>query len=240
MRAFLNLRHSVPERARAFHKGLSRLGYSIQSGVTMRPGPKDILVSWNRIRDGQLAAGAFESRGRPVIVAENATWGNDFIGRHWYTLGLGHHNRVDCIRSGGPERWDALGVELQPFRSGGETVILPQRGIGPPGVAMPFGWEEKALARHGGRIRKHPGQSACMPLEQDLKDAGRVVTWGSGAAVKALMMGIPVISEMPQWIGEQDNTEEGRLAMFRRLAWAQWTLDEIATGEPFERLLCAS
>lgn len=240
MRAFLNLRHSVPERARAFHKGLSRLGYSIQSGVTMRPGPKDILVSWNRIRDGQLAAGAFESRGRPVIVAENATWGNDFLGRHWYTLGRGYHNRADCIRPEGPERWDALGVELHPFRIDGETVILPQRGIGPPGVAMPFGWGEKALSRHGGRIRQHPGQNPCIPFEQDLKAAGRVVTWGSGAAVKALMMGIPVASEMPKWIGEQDNTEEGRLAMFRRLAWAQWTLDEIATGEPFERLLCAS
>lgn len=238
MRAWLNLRHSVPERARAFHKGLSRLGYSIQSGVTMRPGPKDILVSWNRIRDGQLAADSFESRGRPVIVAENATWGNDFLGRHWYTLGLGYHNRSDCIRPEGSERWDALGVELQPFRSGGETVILPQRGIGPSGVAMPFGWGEKALSRHGGRIRQHPGQNPCIPLEQDLKAAGRVVTWGSGAAVKALMMGIPVTSEMPKWIGEQDNTEEGRLAMFRRLAWAQWTLDEIATGEPFERLLC--
>jgi hypothetical protein len=29
--------------------------------------------------------------------------------------------------------------------------------------------------------------------------------------------------------------------MFRRLAWAQWTIDEIASGEPFERLLtCTS
>ena len=76
-----------------------------------------------------------------------------------------------------------------------------------------------------------------MPLADDLKQCGKVVTWGSGAAIQALMMGIPVISEMPDWIGKQDNTEAGRLDMLRRLAWAQWRLPEIASGEPFVRLL---
>ena len=102
---------------------------------------------------------------------------------------------------------------------------------------MPGGWQIKALKKHGGRIRKHPGTRACTPLEHDLRKCGRVITWGSGAAIKAMMWGIPVISDMPNWIGEQDNTDAGRLAMFRRLAWAQWTLDEIASGEPFDRLL---
>lgn len=64
-----------------------------------------------------------------------------------------------------------------------------------------------------------------------------MVTWGSGAAVKALMWGIKVESHYPEWIGQQDNTDEGRLAMFRRLAWAQWELSEIASGEAFEWLL---
>jgi len=63
------------------------------------------------------------------------------------------------------------------------------------------------------------------------------VTWGSGAAVKALTWGIHVESHMPNWIGEQDNTDAGRLEMFRRLAWAQWTLDEIEDGTAFRHLL---
>ena len=88
-----------------------------------------------------------------------------------------------------------------------------------------------------GRLRPHPGKLLGKPLEDDLAGAGKVVTWGSGAAVKALLMGIPVESHMPRWVAEQDNTEAGRLAMFRRLAWAQWTIDEIASGEPFRRLL---
>ncbi len=55
--------------------------------------------------------------------------------------------------------------------------------------------------------------------------------------MKALLWGIPVESHYPRWIGKQDNTDAGRLAMFERLAWAQWTHEEIAEGLPFRRLL---
>lgn len=236
-RAWLNLRHNVPERHRAFERGLARCGYSVVDGLTSRPGERDVLVTWNVIREARAVAGAFESRGLPVLVTENASWGNDFAGGHWYTVARGRHNTAGRFPVGGPERFDALGVDLAPFRAGGETVILPQRGIGPPGTAMPQDWAGRALKRYGGRIRPHPGIRDCVPLERDLAHAGRVVTWGSGAAIKALQWGIPVVSEMPDWIGEQDNTDAGRLAMFRRLAWAQWTLEEIAHGEPFARLL---
>ena len=237
MKAWLNLRHAVPERWDAFSRGLERLGYSVVPGVTTRPGDRDILVTWNRVREGGTAAQAFEGRGLPVLVAENSTWGNDFAGRRWYTLARTFHNTAGMFPVGGPERWDGLGVEFAPWRADGEAVILAQRGIGPVGVAMPQGWPEWASRRFGGRIRHHPGTRASKPLDDDLAQCGRVVTWGSGAAVLALLRGVPVISEMPNWIGEQDNTDAGRVAMFRRLAWAQWQLAEIASGEPFKRLL---
>lgn len=213
------------------------MGYSVVQGVTMRPGDRDILVTWNRVAEGGAAARVFEGRGRPVLVTENATWGNDFAGRRWYTLARTFHNTAGMFPVGGPERWDGLGVEFAPWRMEGETVILAQRGIGPVGVAMPQAWPEWARQRFLGRIRPHPGTNKAVPLLDDLLGCGRVVTWGSGAAVLALLDGIPVTSEMPGWVAEQDNTDDGRLAMFRRLAWAQWQLAEIASGEPFERLL---
>lgn len=237
MRAWLNLRHAVPARWAAFHAGLARAGYQVVDGVTTRPGDRDICVTWNRIGDGNQMAQAFEARGLPVLVAENAAWGNDFAGGHWYSLARGQHNTAGRFPVGGAERWDAMAIRFAPWRAEGETVILPQRGIGQAPVAMPHGWAADALRRHGGRMRSHPGQQPSTPLLIDLSTAGRVITWGSGAAVKALLWGIPVTSEMPAWIGEQDNTDAGRLAMFRRLAWAQWRLDEIATGEPIVRLL---
>lgn len=229
-RAFLNLRHPDSERARLFHAGLRALGFTVEDGVSLAPRPGDLLVSWNRIREGANAARAFEAAGLPVVIVENATWGNDFLGEKWLSLSLGRHNTAGTFPVGGPERWDRLGAVLSPFRTEGEPVVLPQRGIGPEGVRMPLGWTAK------GRVRRHPGNREAIPLEQDLARCGKVITWGSGAAVKALMMGIPVESHMPNWVAEQDNTEAGRLAMFRRLAWGQWRLSEIESGEAFRWL----
>lgn len=233
MRAWLNLRHVEFERATAFTRGLERLGYAVARGVTTEPLPDDILVTWNRIGPGEAAARVFEAQGLPVIVAENAAWGNEFAGQQWLTLARGVHNTAGRFPEGGPERWDALGVELAPWRTEGETVVLPQRGLGSPPTAMPRDWPWGIK----GRVRLHPGMRQGVPLREDLARAGRVITWGSGAAVKALMWGISVESHMPGWIAEQNNTDAGRLAMLRRLAWAQWTMPEIETGVAFKRLL---
>jgi hypothetical protein len=179
----------------------------------------------------------FESQGLPVLVTENAAWGNDFAGDKWYTLARKRHNTAGMFPIGGSSRWDGLGIELPAWRTEGETVILAQRGIGSAPTAMPLRWAEKIHRQAGGRIRSHPGTKPAVSVEDDLAQCGRVITWGSGAAIKALLMGMPVTSYMPKWIGEQDNTDAGRLAMFRRLAWAQFRLSEFESGEAFARML---
>lgn len=242
MIAWLNLRHAVPERLDAFTRGFERLGYTVKNELPgLRPGgERDVFVTWNVIGYARVIADAFRQFGKRVLVVENATWGNSFAGKRWYTLCRDVHNTVprETLPMGHESRFDALGVDLAPFRTSGEVIILPQRGIGPAGVAMPFNWTLKASHRHqGARIRYHPGTKPCKPLAEDLAKAGRVVTWGSGAAVLALTYGVAVTSDMPNWIGAQDNTDAGRLAMFRRLAWSQVTLDEIADGSALQRLL---
>lgn len=242
MIAWLNLRHAVPERLDAFKRGLTRLGYAVDlAGTDTRHiGLRDVYVTWNLIGYSRVLADHFRDRGGRVLVVENATWGNSFAGKRWYTLCRDVHNTVprETLPMGHESRFDALGVDLAPFRTSGEVIILPQRGIGPAGVAMPFNWTLKASHRHqGARIRYHPGTKPCKPLAEDLAKAGRVVTWGSGAAVLALTYGVAVTSDMPNWIGAQDNTDAGRLAMFRRLAWSQVRLEEIADGSALQRLL---
>jgi hypothetical protein len=98
---------------------------------------------------------------------------------------------------------------------------------------MPRDWPSRQV----GRIRSHPGQGPSKRLEEDLAECGRVVTWGSGAAVKALMLGIRVESHMPNWIGRCEPTDEDRLRCFREMAWAQFRLEELRMGEPFARML---
>jgi len=238
--AWLGLREGVAYRREAFAAGLESVGYKVREGVTLSPGPDDCLVVWNRYGEKDSAARVFESHGLPVLVAENGYLGNEFAGSQWYAISRNQHNGAGGWPQGGPERWDSLGVTLEPWRQGGEIVLLPQRGIGPVGVAMPRDWLERTERRLAGtayRVRRHPGLRDCVPLQDDLAKAGGVVTWGSGAALKALLWGIPVYSDMPRWIGEQDNTDAGRLAMFRRLAWAMWTLTEISDGTAFRKLL---
>lgn len=235
MRAWLNLRHPDSARADAFRAGLCRLGFQPTDGVMVTPGDGDILITWNRIGIGAAAARAFEAQGRPVVAVENATWGNGFVGSSWLTMARGFHNLAGRFPVGDSARWDDLGVRMSEFRSRGETVILPSRGIGPRETAMPKDWPQRFAGR--GRIRPHPGRHPGKPLADDLAHAATVITWGSGAAVQALLWGVRVESHLPGWIAEQDNTEHGRLEMFRRLAWAQWRLSEIASGEAIARLL---
>jgi hypothetical protein len=234
MIAYLNLRYMDDLRAQLFRAGLASLGFEVVHGLCNTPKRGDLFVTWNRIGSADYCAQVFQATGCAVIVTENASWGNQFAGASWYHMALNYHNTAGSFPIGAHSRWDELGIFLQPFRTFGETVVLPQRGIGSPPTAMPRGW----VNGQQGRIRVHPGQREDLkPIEQDLAHAGKVVTWGSGAAIKALIMGIPVHSDMPNWIGQQNNTDAGRLAMFRRLAWAQFKHEEIANGFAFRHLL---
>lgn len=230
MRAYLSLRYTVPERRAAFEKGLKRLGYEVIHGLPAgEVGPTDLLMCWNRIGHVNEIAKKFSK----VLVAENALWGNDFQGDHWYTIARNHHNTRGMFPIGDKSRWDSLRVKLDPWRKpGGETVVLPSRGIGSAPVVQPRGWTAP------GRVRHHMGRNAeFVPLKQDLAHASLVRTWGSGAALKALMWGIPVESAYPNWIGACLPTDHDRLRMLRQLAWATWTIREIEKGVPFEWIL---
>jgi hypothetical protein len=239
--AWIGLRDGPTYRRECFEAGLSRLGYSIAGGVTKKPRDGDLLLIWNRYAGGNSAALSFEARGLPVVVAEN---GYIWSGEKLYALSLNHHNGLGHWFSGGPERWDSLGIELRPWRTDGETVVLAQRGIGERGIAQPTSW--LGSVRKMGRVRPHPGNKEGKPLEQDLANAGCAVTWGSGAAIKALAIGVPVLYGLKGWIGAQAASPIGqkpkrddadRLAMFQRLAWAQASIDEIRSGDAFARLL---
>jgi hypothetical protein len=68
--------------------------------------------------------------------------------------------------------------------------------------------------------------------------------------VKALVAGIPVRYDAPRWVcsGAADKlTWDGqaklpvgndatRLEALQRMAWAQWRISELETGEPFVRI----
>lgn len=252
MRAYLELRPEPQFRRAAFVEGLRRVGYMI---VPTPPRPiraRDLAVVWNRYGYSDLLARRYEQAGATVLVAENGYLGREWRGGHWYAIARSRHNGAGTWPDNGPARWDSWNVPLAPWREGREIVVLGTRHIGPEGVREPPGWAARMLpllqkqTERRVRLRSHPGESTCIPLESDLEDAWAVVTWGSGAALKALVMGVPVFYGFPNWIGGaagrriergiRERPEVDRLPMFRRLAWAMWRTDEIAAGEPFRCL----
>lgn len=251
MRALCLIRRSLLYKREVFVSGLEAAGYKVADSID-RPRPEDILVIWNRYGPSDEAARRFESAGARVIVCENGYLGKHWMGGTWTAMSLNHHCGAGTWRVGDPTRWDSLNIKLEPFRTGGkELLILAQRGIGEVGVASPSGWAQQVQVRYGGRIRQHPGNSEPkIPLEDDLLNVSAVATWHSGAALKALILGVPVWYEFPQWIGGLAGTwlqlygtvpvnrnESSRLHMFQRLIWAQWELGEIANGTAFRWLL---
>jgi len=248
-RALCLLRSPIQYRRDAFNSGLQAAGFKLAT-VIRDPGPGDCLLIWNRYQGYAEEADRFERAGASALVAENG-YLPDLAGRKWYALALGHHNGAGTWPKGGAERWDALRADLGPWRtSGGEVVILGQRGIGEKGLASPDWWAERVQKRIGGRVRQHPARGGkAVSLEDDLREASAIVTWGSAAAIRALMLGVQVWYDFPQWIGagaakplsewggEPKRDDAARLAMFRRLIWAQWTLQEIDSGEAITQLL---
>lgn len=254
MRAVCMIRPEPHYRRDAFLSGLKAAGYGeILTAPGPFPEPGDLLVIWNRYGRFHEEARRFESRGAHVVVAENGWIGTDRKGHQPYALCLGHHNGAGRWTVGDMSRAAMFNIALQPWRKDGKHIlVLPSRGIGPPGVAQPLGWTERVVERlkkrtnRPIRVRPHPGREKLDP-GPDLEGAWAAVTWASGAGIKAIAAGIPVFYDMLDWIGapaacliEADLERPfmgDRAPMFHRLSWAQFTVDEIAAGIPFRCLL---
>ncbi|MDW3204579.1 MAG: hypothetical protein R8L07_03470 [Alphaproteobacteria bacterium] len=255
MRAICLIRDLPAYRRDAFAAGLQAIGARVRFDEAPPYGPDDVAVIWNRYGRAADLAWQVEQAGGRVLVCENGYLGREWRGGIWYAIALDQHNGGGRWFPGGPERWDSWKVDPAPWRDdeAGDLVFLPQRGIGVPPTAMPADFEKRLRGEIVGlgviRVRPHPGEGPSRPLEEDLARARIVLTWGSGAALKALMMGIPVAYWFDRWIGGPAarpgrngvdrplRDDAARLSMFRRLAWAMWELEEVASGEPFRHLL---
>lgn len=236
--------------AEAFAAGLRKHGYQIQKKPRGEPG--DVLVIWNRTAVSEPHIRHYKANSCPVIVVENGWIAKGGERGRVYAICLDHHNGAGDWYVGDNDRWKQFGITLKPWRETGDfLLLLPQRGYGEPGVAMPRGWVDTVTKRLKSRtklpvhLRAHPGMNR-DGLEAALEGAYAVVTWASGAGIKAIALGVPVFYGLSTWIGgpagkfglEIEKPFLGdRMPMFHRLSWAQWTLSEVESGEPFACLL---
>lgn len=247
----------------AFIEGMGKLGYQVETVPfykNRKPNPEDVILIWNRYGTGDIQATLFEKHGAAVIVVENS-YLNMRKSKKSFAMSLNRHNGAGTWPAAEHSRFEKLDIDIKPWKeSGTHILVLPQRGVGLPGVAMPRDWEGSVVPRLRRKtgsalvyVRRHPGTSReTSPLNEDLGHSWCAVTWGSSAATKALVEGVPVFYEFDRWIAGpaaclginnismdvSAHTLMGdRVAMLSNLAWAQWTLEEVLTGEPMARLL---
>lgn len=256
------IRQNPVYRHEAFVAGMTKLGYQVEVAPFHRrvPSPDDVVLIWNRYGTGDRQAALFEEYGATVIVVENS-YVNMKDTKKAFAMSLNRHNGAG--RWPAPEhcRLDKLDIDIKPWQEvGTHILVLPQRGVGLPGVAMPKDWPNKIVPKLKATaksalvyVRPHPGiNPETTPLEEDLKRAWCAVTWGSSAATKALVAGVPVFYEFDRWIAGPAACDDirkislenspvqymgDRHAMFSNLAWAQWTVEEVMTGDPMRRLI---
>lgn len=165
------------------------------------------------------------------------------------------------VQAGLPsKRFERLGLEIKPWKTGSEILIAGSS----PKAAIDHGfsymeWEirtAKSLKDCGYPLIYRPKPTDRMqspidgigydtrPVSQALASARAVVTHHSNSAVDALLAGIPVHCEtgaaacmsVPLDQVCEANEPDGRVQFLHDVAWLQWTMAEMLSGECWAHL----
>lgn len=258
--AYIMVRTKPEYRSEAFVAGAAKLGYTplltSEPPKTLNPG--DLLITWNAHGRMRPAIDVARRDGATHVLVENGYVGKDDAGVQYYAMAFNGHCGSGQWRVGGPERWEALDTPIKPWAPPGDHVLVcDQRGLGSDLMRSPDAFGDttfRQLKKYTERrivVRKHPGRHRPQyTLEQQMENAWAVVVWSSNVATVALLQGIPVFGCAPYIITEgavQRGLEDlefpirpedpARLTTMQQLAWAQWSVAEIANGTAFDWLL---
>lgn len=258
MRAFLHFDKRRPhqiEAMQALGSGLAEHG--IEACISdSHPGqPCDLLVTWG-------TKGPKPGPDMPHLILEGGYINGDsgdytadrlrFISYSW--------NRVHALSDpfarpvapglpwpeAKPDRWDAIGLELKPWKEPTDSprVLLMEQCPGDAAAPPPQSWRnvKARIADFDHTVRPHPLMQATCDLVEDLSRTDICVTWASTGAVEAIIEGIPCITLSPSCIAWPVSSHDFETELFRgnreewayNLAYRQWTLSELASGQAWE------
>lgn len=242
--------------AGAFRTGLLALGHRPiwRSHSDYKQGQQEafdaVLVTGLRAQ-GQWIRDDYAAQGVPCIVIDygyldrvsgKATWDSG----HWQ-VGVGGLNAPPSFECPS-DRFDALGIAVKAKGKGKRPLVLGQH-VGDPSHGTSAqemqAWAQWLCDSLDAMWRPHPdspqvgvrADRADGPLGDVLAQASVVHTLCSTAGLDALLAGIPAIAHMPgraSWgslSGAKLPSLTQRKALCHRLAYGQWTLDEMRTGE---------
>lgn len=240
----------------AFADGLRHLGHKVQILTASDYGKGQVIPTDAVVISGTRGKGAtiladHEAAGIPVIVIDYgyldrvsgmATWETG----HWQ-VGVGGLNRPPAFPCPA-DRLERLGTAPQQPKKGQGALVLGQHSGDPShGLtdAEMTAWAQRVCDETGGYWRPHPDSPhlevnaprAEGPLGDWFDRVARVHTLCSTGGLEALLAGVPAVAEMPErasWGELSGHEHPGAAAVERlctRLAYGQWTLDEMRSGE---------
>lgn len=210
------------------------------------------LVIANGWRAGKRVAEGYAAKGIPVLTADfgylsRVNEPGEYLQGHWQ-VGLGGLNKIPPFACP-PDRFEALGLAIveRGGNPAGPVLVCGQvggdaaHGLGAHDLRV---WLREQLETYAGSIfRPHPRGGIAVPgyasdhrpLAEALADASIVVTYNSNVGHDALLAGVPVVCGIGAAYEELSGTElpsvETRQAYFNRVAYGQWTIAEMASGE---------
>ena len=239
--------------ADAMAAGINRYGDRAQLVSVYAPHQKaDVAVMYGWKRHEQL------QRYPQFVYADLGYWQRD----RYYRLAVGGWSAERYVRAGLPaDRFDALGLQVKPWREQGSEIIVAG-STAKAAAEDGFGymeWERRAIAqlRGCGRpvvYRPKPNDRLAQPIagagydtrpiNEALANAWAWVTHHSNSAVDALLAGVPVHCEIgaaaamsvPLDRIARATLVDGREQFLADVAWLQWTLDEMRSGEAWAHL----
>lgn len=246
----LDLNRRAPHQVRhreALAEGLQRHGVLNQY--------RNVVACWGW-RSGALHRRA----GRDVLVLERGYLGDRFSYTSIGWNGLNGKATFPEYPNDGGSRFRAMGLKLERWKPRGEYALVVGQVQGDAALAgknlgtwyleasrqaaavygLPVRFRPHPLERRRiGIVRHVPGTELDTgPLEESLANAAVVITWNSNTGVDALVAGKPAVA-----VGEGSMTfplaarelggacNADREAWAHSLAWKQWTIDEIRSGD---------
>ncbi|KAF1711066.1 hypothetical protein CSC70_03825 [Pseudoxanthomonas kalamensis DSM 18571] len=209
-----------------------------------------VVVSGVRDKGGQVCRDYTEAGIQVVVIdygyLDRVSGVDTWETGHWQ-VGLGGLNRIPSFECPG-DRFDALGVKLMPAKAGGRPLVLgqhvgdPSHGYTECGMAA---WAQSKCDEHGAVFRPHPhspgvkvdADQSVGPLADALSAASVVYTLCSTGGLEAMIAGVPAVADLPDracW-GELSGpalpSRAALRALCARIAYGQWTLDEMRSGQ---------
>jgi len=224
------------KRGAFFVEGLKKAGHQcevaeIQDGRQRRDGFPVLLGTtfWRGI----------ENDGGEYLLVDRCSFGDTDVFVSLVYNGHGRRGDHRIPENFNGERWERYGDPILPWRAGTRRILCGQTEAYAPDVQLEQ-WYASVRATH---FRPHPAgeNQTGLPVAADFENCQCAITLNSSVGVKAVLAGTPLVTMDEGAMAWDVSSHDPEVIVMperepwaHRLAWTQWTDDEVREGAPWE------